>query len=138
MIGASLWAAAFGSVFPFVGGGYALMAIGFCLFIGIYVILAVGFALYVPEQFKTEYRLRGMGVCSTAGRLATAGVQFVVVALFAWNGVIAVVGLLVTLLLVLALAFMLFGIETKQRSLEDISDIEDDVPVGVVRVAPVA
>jgi putative MFS transporter len=117
---ASLWAAALGIAFPMVGDGYPLMAVGFCLFIGIYIILAVGFALHVPELFPTEYRMRGAGVCSTAGRLATAGVQFVVVSLFAWGGVTAVVGLLVSLLLVQAVVFALFGIETRQKSLEAI------------------
>jgi len=118
---ASFWAAALGMAFPFVGDGYPLMAVGFGLFVGIYIILAVGFALHVPELFPTQYRLRGAGVCSTAGRLATASVQFVVVALFAWGGVTAVVGLLVTLLLIQGIVFALFGIETKKKSLEEIS-----------------
>src|SRR5205807_1632350 len=118
---ASFWAAALGMAFPFVGDGYPLMAVGFGLFVGIYIILAVGFALHVPELFPTQYRLRGAGVCSTAGRLATASVQFVVVALFAWGGVTAVVGLLVSLLLIQGIVFALFGIETKQKSLEEIS-----------------
>jgi putative MFS transporter len=117
---ASLWAALLGIAFPAVGDGYPLMLVGFGLFIGIYIILAVGFALHVPELFPTEYRMRGAGVCSTAGRLATAGVQFVVVSLFAWGGVAAVVGLLVSLLVIQALVFALFGIETKQKSLEAI------------------
>lgn len=97
------------------------MITGFFLFIGIYALLAVAFALHVPELFATEYRLRGAGVCSTAGRLSTALVQYVVVALFAWGGVMGVVGLLVSLLLVQAFVFLLFGIETKQRSLEEIA-----------------
>lgn len=121
IVGASLWAAAFGSLFPFVGGGVPLMITGFFLFIGIYALLAVAFALHVPELFATEYRLRGVGVCSTVGRLSTALVQYVVIALFAWGGVMGVVGLLVSLLLVQALVFLLFGIETKQRSLEEIA-----------------
>ena len=58
------------------------------------MIVAVGFALWIPELFETRYRMRGTGVCNTAGRLTTAGVQFVVVALFGWGGVAAVVGVL--------------------------------------------
>ena len=61
------------------------------------------------------------GVCATAGRLTTAGVQFVVVALFGWGGITAVVGLLVALLIIQAIAFALFGIETKLRPLEQIA-----------------
>jgi MFS transporter, putative metabolite:H+ symporter len=103
------------------------MAVGFVLVTSVYVIVAVGFALWVPELYETRYRMRGAGVCSTAGRLTTAGVQFVVVALFGWGGVSAVVGLLVVLLIIQALAFALFAIETKQRSLEKIAQEEGDV-----------
>ena len=125
IIGASLWAAVFGAAFAYVGSagsGYTLMAVGFLLFIGIYVILAVGFALHVPELFRTEYRLRGTAVCSTAGRIATASVQYVVITLFAFGGLTGVVSLLVALLLLLALVFAIFGIETAGQSLEAIDD----------------
>jgi putative MFS transporter len=125
----SLWAALFGAIFPFMGDGYALMIVGFLLFVGIYVLLAVAFALHVPELFRTEYRLRGVGICSTSGRISTAAVQFVVVALFSWKGVSGVVGLLVALLLLQAIVFLTWGIETRSRSLEDtgaLSDLEDE------------
>jgi putative MFS transporter len=125
IVGASLWAALLGALFAWTGSsgnGNALMVIGFLLFIGIYVILAVGFALHVPELFRTEYRLRGTAVCSTAGRIATACVQYVVVWLFAMGGLTGVVSLLVGLLLVQAAAFALFGIETAGQPLEAIDE----------------
>jgi putative MFS transporter len=104
----------------------------------IYVLVAIGFALYVPELFDTRYRLRGAGVCSTAGRLTTAGVQFVVVALFGWGGITAVVGLLVALLIVQAIAFALFGIETKMRPLEQIAPDDPLAPAPAQRSMPAA
>ena len=131
IIGASLWAAAFGVAFAYVGSsgtGFTLMAMGFCLFLGIYVILAIGFALHVPELFRTEYRLRGTAVCSTAGRIATACVQYVVIWLFAIGGLTGAVRLLVSLLVVQAVVFAVFGIETARRPLEEI----DDTPVGTM------
>jgi putative MFS transporter len=131
IVGASLWAAAFGVAFAYTGSGgagLALMAVGFCLFIGIYVILAVGFALHVPELFRTEFRLRGAAVCSTAGRIATASVQYVVIWLFAIGGLTGVVSLLVSLLLLQAVVFAVFGIETVGRSLEEIDDVPKLVP----------
>jgi putative MFS transporter len=134
IVGASLAAALFGTFFPFVGDGYLFMAVGFLLFTAIYVLLAIGFALHVPELFQTEYRMRGTAVCSTAGRLVTAGVQFIVVALFAWGGVAAVVGTLVALLVILAVVVALFDVETKQRSLEEIAD--DARPALVPAVVP--
>ena len=120
---ASLATAMFGIIFPMVGSGYPLMAVGFCLFTGIYLLLAVAFALYVPELFRTEYRMRGAAVCSTAGRLATAFVQFIVVALFGWAGIPAVVALLVGLLILQAVVFFCFGIETRNMSLEEIGAV---------------
>lgn len=114
-------AAVFGALFPNVGGGVALMAVGFCLFTSIYILLAVAFAIHIPELFPTELRMRGTGVTSTVGRLTTAFVQYVIVALFAWGGLGAVVGTLVGLLLLLAIAITLFGIETAKRSLEEIA-----------------
>lgn len=123
IVGGSLWAALFGAIFPFIGDGYGLMIVGFLLFVGIYVLLAVAFAVHVPELFRTEYRLRGVGICSTSGRISTAAVQFVVVALFAWRGVSGVIGLLVGLLIIQAIVFLTWGIETRSRSLEDIGDL---------------
>jgi putative MFS transporter len=136
IVGASLWAAALGALFAWTGSGgdgMALMVIGFLLFVGIYVILAVGFALHVPELFRTEYRLRGTAVCSTAGRIATACVQYVVVWLFALGGLTGVVSLLVGLLLVQAAAFALFGIETAGQPLEAI----DEAPQSAAPEAPI-
>ena len=124
IIGTSLGTAVFGILFPLVGNGYLLMAVGLCLFAGIYLMLSVGFALYVPELFRTEFRMRGAAVCSTAGRLATACTQFVIVALFGWAGIPAVLGLLVGLLILQAVVFYLFGIETRNRSLEEIGEID--------------
>ncbi|SKA34980.1 MFS transporter, putative metabolite:H+ symporter [Enhydrobacter aerosaccus] len=124
----SLVAAATGAIYPTVHDPYLLMAVGFVLVTAAYVIVAVGFALWTPELYETRYRMRGAAVCGTAGRLTTAGVQFVVVALFSWGGVSGVVGLLVLLLLLQAAVFAAFAMETKQRALEEISQ-EDGLAV---------
>jgi putative MFS transporter len=112
----------FGTLFPLAGDGYLFMFIGFLLFTALYVLLAIAFALHIPELFPTEYRMRGTAVCSTAGRLMTAVTQFIVIALFSWGGVAAVVGALVLLLVVLAIVILLFDIETKRLSLEQIAN----------------
>ncbi len=121
IVAVAVLAALFGALFPSVGNGPALMVVGFCLFTMIYVLLAVAFAIYVPELFPTELRMRGAGVCSTVGRLTTAFVQYAIVALFAWGGLGAVVGTLAALLVLLAGAMLLLGIETAKRPLEEIS-----------------
>ncbi len=122
IVTAALSAALFGTLFPLAGDGYLFMFIGFLLFTALYVLLAIAFALHIPELFPTEYRMRGTAVCSTAGRLMTAVTQFIVIALFSWGGVAAVVGALVLLLVVLAIVILLFDIETKRLSLEQIAN----------------
>jgi MFS transporter, putative metabolite:H+ symporter len=140
IIGACVVAVVFGIAMPFfLTEEYKLMAIGFCLFTAIYVLHAVGYALYVPEMFPTQYRLRGMGVCSSAARLATAAAQYGIVPLFAVAGIMGIVGTLSGLLLLLAVWVAVFGIETKNRSLEEIplrGVPKEGTPTAVV--APVA
>ncbi len=131
IVAVSLLAALFGALFPFVGNGPLLMVVGFCLFTMIYILLAVAFAIYIPELFPTELRMRGTGICSVVGRVTTAGVQFVIIGLFTWGGVTAVVGTLSGLLLLLALVIGTFGIETARRSLEDISGRPEDLVLAV-------
>jgi putative MFS transporter len=103
--------------------GAPLVAVGFCLVTSIYVMLATGFAMHVPELFPTLYRLRGTAVCATAGRIATALLLFAVVAIFAWQGLMGVLLTLAGVLVFQAIVFLLFGIETKGRALEDVSEI---------------
>jgi putative MFS transporter len=126
--GFSLLAALFGAAYPFADSAVLLMACGFAIVTCIYAIIALGFAVYVPELFPTAYRLRGAGLCGTSGRIASAGVQFVVVALFANAGLAGVVGLLVAILLVQAIVMFVFGVETARRPLEALSPA--DVTAG--------
>jgi putative MFS transporter len=129
IVGSSIAAAVFGLAYPFMPDGAALVAVGFLLVTAIYVMLATGFAMHVPELFPTRYRLRGTAVCATAGRIATALVQFAVVAIFSWRGLVGVLVTLSGVLLFQAVVFMIFGFETKGRALEEVSgavaNIED-------------
>jgi MFS transporter, putative metabolite:H+ symporter len=131
----SLVAAVMGLIYPNVHDQYLLMAVGFVLVTAAYVIVAVGFALWVPELYETRYRMRGAAVCSTAGRLTTAGVQFAVVALFGWGGVSAVVGVLVAMLVFQAVIFAVFAMETRQRALEKIPQSDEGTGGGMSAAA---
>lgn len=121
IIGSSIAAAALGLAYPLMPDGAPLVAVGFLLVTAIYVMLATGFAMHVPELFPTRYRLRGTAVCATAGRIATALVQFAVVAIFSWKGLVGVLVTLAGILLFQAVVFMIFGFETKGRALEEVS-----------------
>jgi putative MFS transporter len=83
--------------------------------------IVVAQAIYVSELFPTEYRMRGVGICSAVGRFTSAFVQFIVVAIFTAGGVNAVVGSVTALLLFQAIIVGIFGIETKRKRLEDIA-----------------
>jgi len=121
VVGASLVCAAMGMIYPRVTDPNVLMLVGFVLVTAAYVNVAVGFALWIPELYDTRYRMRGAAVANTLGRLSTAGVQPFVVFLFGWGGVAAVVGVLSAALVVQAIIFALFAIETRQRTLESLA-----------------
>lgn len=124
IIGSSLAAAASGIAYPFMPDGAPVILVGFCLVSAIYVMLATGFAMHVPELFPTRYRLRGTAISATAGRIATALVQFAVVAIFAWQGLFGVLATLAGVLVFQALVFLVFGFETKGRALEEVGETD--------------
>jgi putative MFS transporter len=113
--------AALGVVYAYAESSAALMAVGFGVMVSSYALVAVGYAIYIPELFPTRLRLRGAGLAGAAGRLAAAGAQYGVVWAFAFGGVGAVAACMAALLVFLALVVLLAGVETRQRSLEDLS-----------------
>ncbi len=117
---ASVVAAVAGCIFPFTGGGALFLLTGFVLVCAIYANNAFGFVAHVPELFPTHYRLRGVGLCITVGRLATSGIQYLVVLVLAWGGFSGVVTMLSLVFVVQAVLVGLFDIDTRQRSLEEI------------------
>jgi putative MFS transporter len=131
----SIAAAALGIAYPYVSDGVALAGTGFLLITAIYVMLATGFAMHVPELFPTRYRLRGTAICATAGRIATALIQYVVVAIFAWQGLIGVLTTLAGVLVFQALVFLFFGFETKGQSLENVSAFSDETAGSQAKVS---
>ena len=67
------------------------------------------------------YRLRGTGVCGTAGRIVSAVIQYFIVWLFTLGGVPLVIGAVVATLLAAALTVWLVGIETTEKPLEQVA-----------------
>lgn len=115
---ASLVAALLGIAYTLAPSMALATVVGFGLFTCIYLMVALGIAAYIPELFPTEYRLRGTGVASTAGRIAGIFIPQGVVWLYAEGGVVPVLAMLVGALLLQAVCVGLFGIETRNRSLE--------------------
>jgi hypothetical protein len=74
----------------------------------------------VPELFPTTLRMRGVGLCSTTGRLANVGIPFLVTMLYVNYGLTGVLGLISAGLILQAAIVASIGIETRGRSLEEV------------------
>ena len=125
LIGLALTEAALGVLYPNVGSGAELVVVGFALTLCAYAIPACGFALYIPEQFPTRLRLRGVSVATGTGRLTSSMVGFVIVSIFGAFGIEGVATFLVGSLLLLAAAVFVMGRETSNLSLEALAERVD-------------
>jgi putative MFS transporter len=119
-----------GLIYPHVSSPFAVMGTGFCLVATIFILGALSIAGYVPELFPTEIRLRGVGLCSTTGRLANVGIPFLIALLYTQGGVTAVLALISAGLLVQGLVVAFMGVETKGLALEQVTPevIAEPVP----------
>ncbi|HVJ55581.1 MAG TPA: MFS transporter [Aliidongia sp.] len=125
IIGASSLAVVLGAIYPSVSDPVLLPLIGFALTVPIYVLVALLFGIYIPELFPTEIRLRGAGICNMFGRGATIVTPFIVVSLFNYGGVAAVMSLMVALLVIQIVTVFLYGIEPANRRLEELKPEEE-------------
>jgi MFS transporter, putative metabolite:H+ symporter len=114
-----------GLIYPHVSSPIAVMTTGFCLVACIFILGALSIACYVPELFPTEIRLRGVGLCSTTGRLANVGIPFLIAFLYSQAGVTGVLALISAGLLVQAIVVWIFGAETRGLALEDLDASPD-------------
>jgi MFS transporter, putative metabolite:H+ symporter len=73
-----------------------------------------------PELFPTDVRLRANGICHTFGRAATIVSPFIVLWLSQGYGTAGVLALMVSLLAVQIVAVWGWGVEPRQRSLEEL------------------
>ena len=98
-----------------------VLAVGSVLIVAIYVQTAILFGVYTPELFPTEIRLRANGICNTLGRGATVASPFAVGALMANYGLPGVIWLMIGLLLVQIALVIAWGVEPRNRALEDVA-----------------
>jgi putative MFS transporter len=132
----SLVALVIGMIYPHVSSPAAVMATGFCLVATVFVLGALSIACYVPELFPTEIRLRGVGLCSTSGRLANVGIPFLTAFLYTQFGVTGVLALISGGLLIQAIVVAVFGAETKGMALEEVSTPGDFVTSDIRTATP--
>lgn len=99
---------------------WVILTMGFFLTIIIYILLTLGLAIYVPELFPTNIRLRGSGFCNAIGRLATIFTPYGVAWILKNYDTKVVFIALGILLVIVALIIATLGVETKQKSLDEI------------------
>jgi putative MFS transporter len=98
-----------------------VLSVGFVLIVAIYVQTAILFGVYTSELFPTEIRLRANGICNTLGRLATVFSPFMIGALMAAYRLPGVVWMLIVLLVVQIFLVWVWGVETRNRTLEHVA-----------------
>jgi len=98
-----------------------VLTVGFVLIVAIYVLTALLFGVYTPELFPTEIRLTANGICNTIGRAATVVSPFVVGYLMVHYKLPGVLWLMIGLLVVQILVVLVWGVEPRNRALEDVA-----------------
>ena len=98
-----------------------VLSVGFVLIVAIYVQTALLYGVYPPELFPTEIRLRANGICNTFGRGATVVSPFIVGALIASSGLPGVLWLMIGLVVVQILVVWAWGVEPRNRGLEEVA-----------------
>jgi len=124
IIGASVATIVFGWIYARFNASSdptIVLSVGFVLIVAIYVQTAILFGVYTPELFPTEIRLRANGICNTLGRGATVVSPFVVGALMAHYQLPGVVWLMIGLVLVQIVVVWAWGVEPRNRALEDVA-----------------
>jgi putative MFS transporter len=124
IIGASIVTIIFGFIyarFNAASDPATVLSVGFVLIAAIYVQTAILFGVYTPELFPTEIRLRANGICNTFGRASSVVVPFIVGALLASYGFPGVVWFMIGLVVVQIVAVYLWGVEPRNRGLEEIA-----------------
>jgi putative MFS transporter len=98
-----------------------VLTVGFILIVAIYVQTAILYGVYTPELFPTEIRLRANGICNMLGRGATVISPFIVGSLMASYKLPGVVWLMIGLVVVQILVVWAWGVEPRNRALEDVA-----------------
>ena len=103
----------------------ALIASTFVLNTFIYMYVCYASAVYVPEMWPTSAKLSGSGFCNAMGRVSNIFFPFLVTSVAAGsmgsNGVFALISVVAV---IIAVSIVVFGVETRGESVEDIGNIE--------------
>jgi putative MFS transporter len=104
-----------------------IVGFGFCMTVVLYMYVCFASAVYVPELWPTEIRLRGSGFSNAIGRLVTVFTPYGVAWILSNYGSIAVFITIGAVLCGVAAIVAVIGIETRQKSLEEIGMVAGDL-----------
>src|SRR5258708_5455666 len=99
---------------------------GLGLIVPTYILTAILYGVYTAEIFPTEVRLRANGICNFFGRGVTVISPFIIFPVFKDYGVQGVLALMIGLLVIQIVVVALWGVETRQRALEQVAPGEAD------------
>lgn len=103
----------------------ALIASTFVLNTFIYMYVCYASAVYVPEMWPTSAKLSGSGFCNAMGRVSNIFFPFLVTYVAASsmgsNGVFVLISIVAA---IIAVSIIVFGVETRGESVEDIGNVE--------------
>ena len=103
----------------------ALIASTFVLNTFIYMYVCYASAVYVPEMWPTSAKLSGSGFCNAMGRVSNIFFPFLVTSVAAGsmgsNGVFVLIS---AVAVIIAVSIVVFGVETRGESVEDIGNVE--------------
>ena len=103
----------------------ALIASTFVLNTFIYMYACYASAVYVPEMWPTSAKLSGSGFCNAMGRVSNIFFPFLVTSVAAGsmgsNGVFVLIS---AVAVIIAVSIVVFGVETRGESVEDIGNVE--------------
>lgn len=102
----------------------ALSVMGFFLITFVYMYVCFASAVYVPEIWPTAAKLRGSGLANSVGRISGILSPYAVAYLLTSSGVTGVFILLGATALVTAIIILVFGVESRGASIEDLSKVE--------------
>ena len=98
------------------------MAVGFIMCTIVYYYSLLACSVYLGEVFPTEIRLRGSGFSNGMGRIAAISTPSVVAFFLQSSGVVSVYVFVGVCMVVFAVVIAICGVETRNRSLEEIND----------------
>lgn len=101
---------------------YLIMAIGFVLCCLAYYYALLGCSVYIGEIFPTELRARGSGLANAIGRISAILSPIWITYLLNTSGAGSVYAVNGIILVVLAIMIGVFGVETRNTTLEEVND----------------